>query len=80
MCVQCSNPRVGQDRARARTAHRRSPKNARRGAILPDKTNVPLDLSYLTIARHDFMIGLSSFTVLMIHTFDALKFEIKTFI
>ena len=35
------------------------PKNAR--AILPDTINVPLDLSCLTIARRDFMIGLSSF-------------------
>ena len=28
----------------------------------------------------DFVIGLSYFTVLIIHTFDALKLEIKTFI
>ena len=33
--------------------------NAR--AILPDTSNVPLDLSCVTIARRDFMIGLSSF-------------------
>ena len=47
------------------------PKNAR--AILPDTSNVPLDLSCVTIARRDF-------TVLIIHTCDALKFEINTFI
>ena len=35
------------------------PKNAR--AILPDTSNVPLDLSCVTIARRDFMIGLSYF-------------------
>ena len=34
-------------------------KNAR--AILPDTSNVPLDISCVTIARRDFMIGLSSF-------------------
>ena len=34
------------------------PKNAR--AILPDASNVPLHLSCVTIARRDFMIGLSS--------------------
>ena len=63
---------------RSRTAHRRAPKNSR--AILPDKSNFPLDLSCVTIARRDFMIGLSSFYSLLIHTFDSLKFEIKTFI
>ena len=49
-------------------------------AILPDTSNVPLDLSCVTSAHRDFTIGLSSFTVVIIHTFDCLKFEIKPFI
>ena len=61
----------------SRTALSQVPKNAR--AILLDTSNVPLDLSCVTIARRDVMIGLSYFTVVIIHTFDALKFEIKTF-
>ena len=44
---------------RSRTALSHVPKNAR--AIMPDTSNVPLDLSCVTIARRDFMIGLSSF-------------------
>ena len=43
---------------RSRTTLSHVPKNAR--AILPDTSNVPLDLSCVTIARRDFMIGLSS--------------------
>ena len=54
------------------------PKNAR--TILPDTSNVSLDLSCVTIARRDFMVGLSYHTVLIILTSDDLKFEIKTFI
>ena len=76
MRVECCNLRVGQDRAPHFHIH--VPKNAR--AILPDTSNVPLDLSCVTIARRHFMIGFSYFTVLINHTFDALKFEIKTFI
>ena len=45
--------------ARSRTALSHVPKNAR--AILPDTSNVLLDLSCVTIARRDFMIGLSTF-------------------
>ena len=45
---------------KSRTTLSHVPKNAR--AILPIPTsNVPLDLSCVTIARRDFMIGLSSF-------------------
>ena len=44
---------------RSHTTLARVPKNAR--AILPDTSNVPLDMSCVTIARRDFMIGLSSF-------------------
>ena len=44
---------------RSRTALSHVPKNAR--AILPDISNVPLDLSCVTIARRDFIIGLSYF-------------------
>ena len=64
---------------RTRTTLSHVPKNAR--AILPDTSYVPLDLSCVTIARRDFMIGLSYlFTVLIFHTFDSSTFEIKTFI
>ena len=63
---------------RSRTALPHAPKNAR--AILPDTNTVPLDLLCVTTARRDFMIGLSYFTVLIIHTFDASQFETKTFI
>ena len=42
---------------RSRTAHSHVSTNAR--AIFPDISNVPLDLSCVTIARRDFMIGLS---------------------
>ena len=63
---------------RSRTTRSHVPKNAR--AILPDTRNVPLNLSCVTIARLDFMIGFHLFTDLIIHTFDSLKFEIKTFI
>ena len=49
---------------RSRTTLSYVPKNAH--AILPDTSNVPL--------------GLSCVTVLVIHSFDSLKFEIKTFI
>ena len=41
---------------RSRTALSHVPKNARE--ILPDTSNAPLDLSCVTIARRDFMIGL----------------------
>ena len=44
---------------RSRTPLSHVPKKAR--AILPDTSNVPLDLSCVTIARRDFMIGLSYF-------------------
>ena len=44
---------------RSRTALPHAPKNAR--AILPDTNTVPLDLSCVTTARRDFMIGLSDF-------------------
>ena len=44
---------------RSRTTLSHVPKNAR--AILADTSNVPLDISCVTIARRDFMIGLSSF-------------------
>ena len=44
---------------RSRTTLSHAPKNSR--AILADTSNVPLDLSCVTIARRDFMIGLSSF-------------------
>ena len=50
--------------------------NAR--AILPDTSNVPLDLSCVTIARRDFMIGLSSFYSFNNSHFGF--FEVKTFI
>ena len=45
---------------RSRTTLSHVPKKAR--VILPDTSNVPLDLSCVTIiiARRDFMIGLSS--------------------
>ena len=56
---------------RSRTGLSHVPKNAR--AILPETSNVPLDLSCVTIARREFV-------VLIIHTLDALKFEIKAFI
>ena len=44
---------------RTRTTLSHVPNNTR--AILPDTSYVPLDLSCVTIARRDFMIGLSSF-------------------
>ena len=53
MRVECCNLRVGQYRA---PHFHIVPNNAR--AILPDTSNVPLDLSCVTIARRDFMIGL----------------------
>ena len=61
---------------RSRTALPHEHKNGR--AILPDTNTVPLDLSCVTTAHRDFMIGLSSFYSLIIHTFDALKFDIET--
>ena len=63
---------------RSRTALSHVPKNA--SAILSHTSTVPLDLSRVTIARRDLVIGLSYFTVLIIHTIDSFKFEIKTFI
>ena len=50
--------------------------NAR--AILPGTSNVPFDLSCVTIARRDFMIGLSSFYSFNNSHFGC--FEIKKFI
>ena len=46
------------------------------------RSSVPLDLSCVTIVRRDFIWidRLVIFLVLTIHTFDGLKFEIKTFI
>ena len=53
---------------RSRTTLSHVPKNAR--AILPDTSNVPLNLSCVTIARLDFMIGLSSFNSFNLTVFN----------
>ena len=56
----------------------RVPKNAH--AILPNTSNVPLDLSCVAIASRDFMIGLSSVYCFTNSHFDSLKFEIIPFV
>ena len=73
MRVECCNLCVGQDRA---PHFHRCPRMRARSC----PKQVPLDLSCVTIARRDFMVGLSYHTVLIILISDALKFEIKTFI
>ena len=59
MRVECCNLYVLDKIAHAPHLGTHVPNYAR--AILPDTINVPLDLSCETIARRDFMIGLSSF-------------------